>query len=151
MSPTTRRPLVASAGVLMSFNFLSASNTAIETTPRILSATRASGIFSKTVRTVLAKPDPDPPRMPSRAFSCDAPIIKAVAEVKPTVTGSEMRSTSAPSRKTAISSSTMPERKQSSIASCGPDAPPYPVCRLVISESSAVGPIVTSRQPPSRA
>lgn len=62
---------------------------------------KASGhlISSALVITVLiveTKPEPDPPRIPNKPFICDAPIIKAVADVKPTVTGSDMRSTKAP-------------------------------------------------------
>lgn len=84
-------------------------------------------------------------------LSCDAPMMRAVADVKPTVTGSEMRSTKAPSLRSAMRSSTMPERKQRSTAKCGPEIPPLAVWRLVMRAKRAVGPIVTSRHPPSRA
>lgn len=78
-------------------------------------------------------------------------MITAVADVNPTVTGNEIRSTSAPNFKNDINICTIPERKHSKIAKCGPDSPPSEVCRLVINANKAVGPIVNSRHPPNTA
>lgn len=75
---------------------------------------------------------PPPPCRPKSPFNCDAPIIIAVADVKPIVTGSEIKSTKAPSFRSAIRSSTIPARKQRRTAKFGPAIPPKLVWRLVI-------------------
>lgn len=64
--------------------------------PSMASGHLISSALEITVLIVVTKPAPDPPRIPNNPFICEAPIIKAVADVKPTVTGSDMRSTKAP-------------------------------------------------------
>lgn len=57
-----------------------------------------SPMFSKTFARVSRKPCDEIFR-PNRPFSCEATIITDVADVKPTVTGMEMKSISTPARK----------------------------------------------------
>lgn len=88
----------------------------IEQNPRTASFVLISFSFVNTVVSVATKLDPPPPVSPKSPFNCDTPMITAVAEVNPTVTGSEIRSTRAPNRRKAIRHSTMPEKKHKRIA-----------------------------------
>lgn len=63
--------------------------------PRTKSHIRVSPACVKTLRTLSAKPD-ESNFKPIRPFSWDVPIITDVAEVKPTVTGMDIKSTKTP-------------------------------------------------------
>lgn len=117
---------------------LIASKIMIDPMPRIVSEGLSSLILVITNFIVGKKFElPPPPVRPSSPFNCDAPIINAVADVKPIVTGREIKSTKAPSFRSAIISSTTPERKHRSTAKLGPAIPFTLVCRLVIKARSA--------------
>lgn len=70
----------------------------MQVNPRRVSQSLASPMCTTTLVSVSRKPD-DENESPRRPFSCDTAMITEVAEVKPTVTGIEMKSIKTPKQK----------------------------------------------------